>query len=383
MGGRLHGAFMADPPLARPSSNGLLVIDLAALKRNYRALKSAVQPAACAAVVKADAYGLGVAPVVNALLAEDCSTFFVATLGEGKLVKAIAPSATVYVFNGLSPQTAPEFAASGVRPVLNSLDDVQDWAEHNERIFKQLPAAVHIDTGMNRLGLTATEAGKLAAARDMLDAFRISLAMSHLACADETDSPKNAVQRDMFAALAGLLPAEGRSLANSGGVFLGQRYHFDLARPGIALYGGRFSQDIGPLEPVVRLYARIAQIREADRDETVGYGGAFTLKRRTRLATISAGYADGFKRLLGSSDAGDGWAVYVGDYRAPVVGRVSMDLIMVDVTDVPEPFAQRGALVEIIGEHVTLDDLAAAAGTIGYEILTSLGARYERVYTGS
>ncbi|MBC8051142.1 MAG: alanine racemase, partial [Chitinophagales bacterium] len=280
---------MADPPLARPSSNGLLVIDLAALRRNYRALKSAVQPAACAAVVKADAYGLGVAPVVNALLAEDCNTFFVATLGEGKLVKAIAPSATVYVFNGLSPQTAAEFAASGARPVLNSLDDVQDWAEHNERIFRQLPAAVHIDTGMNRLGLTATEAGQLASARDMLDAFRISLAMSHLACADDNANPKNAVQRDMFAALAGLLPAEGRSLANSGGVFLGQRYHFDLARPGIALYGGRFSQDISPLEPVVRLYARIAQIREADKGDTVGYGAAFTLKRRTRLATISAG----------------------------------------------------------------------------------------------
>ncbi|MDX2264904.1 MAG: alanine racemase [Hyphomicrobiales bacterium] len=382
-GGRIAGVVMADPPLARPSSNGLLVVDLGALRRNYRTLKNAVAPAACAAVVKADAYGLGLAPVVKALLAEDCSTFFVATLSEAKALKAVAPAAAVYAFNGLAPGAAPEFAAADVRPVLNSIEEAKDWADHNDRTFRQFPAAIHIDTGMNRLGLSATDAGRLSQASDIIGAFPVSLVMSHLACGDDPADPRNAVQRDAFAALSGLFRAEKKSLANSAGVFLGRGYHFSLARPGVALYGGRFSRTVAPLEPVVRLYARIAQIREAEKGETVGYGGAYTCTRRTRLATISAGYADGFKRLLGAEDGAGGWAVYVGDVRAPLVGRVSMDLLMADVTDVPEPLARRGALVEIIGEHVTLDDIAAAAGTIGYEMLTSLGARYERVYTES
>jgi alanine racemase len=376
--------LMASPPLARSSSNGLLVIDLAALRRNYRLLSMAVRPAACAAVVKADAYGLGLAPIVKALMAEDCNTFFVATLAEAKQLRAVAPRAAIYVLDGLFPDSAAEFAAAGVQPVLNSLEEARDWAGYNDRMFKRLPAAVHIDTGMNRLGFTAEETGRLAADAPLLENVPLSLAMSHLACADEPGHAKNAAQRDAFAALSAMLPAAARSLANSAGIFLGPRYHFDLARPGIALYGARFSaQGANPMEPVVSLYGRIAQVRVAEKGETVGYGAAKTLSRRTTLAIVAAGYADGYMRRLGSSDESEGFAVYLGDYRAPIIGRISMDLMAVDVTGLPESLVRRGALVELIGENIPVDVFAAAAGTIGYEILTSLGRRYERIYTGS
>jgi alanine racemase len=379
----ISGRPMADPSLARTTSNGLLYVDLGALRRNYRSLRAAVAPAQCAGVVKADAYGLGAVPVLKALLAEDCNTFFVATLGEAKRLRALAPGATFYVLNGLPPRAATEFAAAGVRPVLNSVEEIRAWAAHNERVFKRLPAGIQIDTGMNRLGLSATEAGAVSSS-GVLEAFPLSLAMSHLACADEPDHPKNAVQRDAFAALSGLLHAEQRSLAASAGIFLGSGYHFDLVRPGIALYGGRFSRKTAnAMEPVVRLQARVAQIRDLEKGDTLGYGGAYTIKRRTRIATLTAGYADGFFRRLGSSDEQDGWAAYFGDHRAPVLGRISMDLMMVDITGIPDTLTAPGMLAELIGDHISVDDIADAAGTIGYEILTSLGQRYERVYTGS
>lgn len=387
IGKDLHGRLvsgrpMADPPLARAAANGLLTVDLGALRRNYRTLKGLVAPAQCAAVVKADAYGLGAGPVLKALLAEDCATFFVATLGEAKRLRALAPGATFYVLNGLPPRTAPEFAAAGVRPVLSNVDAIRAWAAYNDNAFKRLPAAIQIDTGMNRLGLTATETGEIARS-GLLETFPLTLAMSHLACADDTAHPKNAIQRDAFAALSGLLKPEQRSLAASGGIFLGRPYHFDLARPGIALYGGRFSNTIAnEMEHVVRLQVRVAQLRDLEKGETLGYGAAYTLKRRTRVATLTAGYADGFFRMLGSTGEKDGWAVYFGDHRAPVLGRISMDLMMVDATGIPETLTAPGMLAEVIGDHASVDDIADFAGTIGYEILTSLGQRYERVYTG-
>jgi alanine racemase len=382
-GGPLGGALMADPPLARASSSGLLVIDLAALRRNYRILKEAVQPAACGAVVKADAYGLGAVPVVKALMAAECGVFFTATLSEAKALRQAAPGLTVYAFNGLLPGSAAEFAQSGVRPVLNSLEEVEEWASYNDRAFKRLPAAIHIDTGMNRLGLPATDAARIARNKALMEQFPTSLVMSHLACGDDPSSPRNGAQAEAFAALAGLFPGAQRSLANSAGVFLGRSYHFDLARPGVALYGGRYSlQGVNPMEPVVRLYGRIAQLRVVEKGETVGYGGAFTARRRMRVATLCAGYADGFSRRFSAEGETEGWALYVGDRRAPVIGRVSMDLVTLDVTDIPETIAMRGALVEIIGEHINVDAMAAALGTIDYEVLTQLGRRYERVYAG-
>jgi alanine racemase len=234
---------------------------------------------------------------------------------------------------------------------------------------------------MNRLGLDADAVSALAAQPGLLAQLNPALVMSHLACADEPAHPKTPAQRTQFTALAALLPEAPRSLANSAGVFLGPDYHFDLTRPGIALYGGRAqAKGANPMEPVVTLSGRVAQIRWAERGETVGYGAGHTLKRRTRIATVAAGYADGYLRAASASDARDGaFAVFQGG-RLPMLGRVSMDLTMFDATEAPE--VERGGFLELIGEQITVDDLAARAGTIGYEILTSIGRRVHRIYTG-
>lgn len=365
----------------RPESPALLIADLAAVRSNYRALRAMARGAECAAVVKANAYGLGAGEIVKALLSEGSNTFFTATLAEARAVRAAAPGAVLYVLGGLFAGTEAEFAALGARPVLNSLAEIGEWALFCAARGEPLPAAIHIDTGMNRLGLGPAEAAALAKDHGAMRAFELSLIMSHLACADEPDHAKNRGQLAAFRTLSAMLPCAPLSLANSAGIFLGPDYHGDLVRPGIALYGGNpFSAAPNPMRPVAYLYGRIAQIREAEAGETVGYGARRTLARRTRIATVPVGYADGYFRALGSSDAAEGAAAYLEDYRLPILGRVSMDLIAFDVTDVPERLAWRGAWIELLGARVTVDALAAKAGAIGYEVLTSLGARYERVY---
>jgi alanine racemase len=295
-----------------------------------------------------------------------------------------APNVGLYVLNGLLPGTAAEFAAIGARPVLGSMEEIIEWAGFGAATHDLVPAAVHVDTGMNRLGVKPADYEALIVAADILQTFPTALVMSHLACADTPDHPKNAAQLAAFSAIAGQLPATmRRSLANSPGVFLGPDYAFDLVRPGIALYGGNpFADRPNPMEPVVRLYGRIAQLGEAERGETVGYGAARTLTRRTRYATVTTGYADGYIRALGSTDAHAGATGWLGGQALPILGRVSMDLIVFDITDLPDGAAQRGGFVELIGDRFTIDDAAALAGTIPYEVLTSLGRRYQRIYTG-
>jgi alanine racemase len=363
------------------SAPGVLVIDLDALVRNYAKLRDLAAPAECAAVVKGDGYGLSAGRIAAALAAAGCSTFFVATLAEGGALRGVLPDAAIYVLDGLFPGSAPEFAASRLQPVLGSLDEIEEWAAVHRDGQAQFPAAIHVDTGMNRLGLKAADRLALADRPGSLERFPVSLLMSHLACADTPDHPKNAAQRRDFASIAGSLPPTRRSLANSAGVFLGPDFHFDLVRPGIALYGGNpLAGRPNPMQPVVSLYGRIAQLGEAEPGETIGYGGALRLTRRTRYATVSAGYADGYVRLLGSTDAHAGALAHIGDWPLPILGRVSMDLIMFDITDIPAGLARRGGFVELIGPRFTVDDAAALARTIGYEILTSLGPRYHRVY---
>jgi alanine racemase len=360
-----------------PSATGLLTIDLGALRRNYAKLCGQVAPAECAAVLKADAYGLGLHRVAPALAAAGCRTFFVATLAEARALREVETEASLYVLDGLLPGTAGEFQALRARPVLGSPEELDEW-----RAARGGPAALHIDTGMNRLGVKSSGLPALMAAREDL-AASLDLVMSHLACADTPDRPKTRAQRDLFTHFTGQLPGLRRSLANSAGCFLGADYAFDLARPGIALYGGNpFSDRANPMEPVIRLQGRIAQLGEAERDETIGYGAARTLKRRTRYATVTTGYADGYFRWLGSSDAQDGAVARFGGYELPILGRVSMDLIVFDITDLPEGMAKRGDLIDLIDGGYTIDDLAAHAGTIPYEVLTSLGRRYQRIYTG-
>jgi alanine racemase len=366
------------------AASALLTIDLDAIAANYRRLGALATPAECAAVVKADAYGLGMEQVAPALWRAGCKTFFVATLGEAEALRGFLPKATIYVFDGLFPDTAARFVASDLRPVLNSLAEIREWAAFCARGERKLPAAVHIDSGMNRLGLSAPEVEVTAEEGALWSAMELALVMSHLACADTPEHPKSEAQRSVFDRLRARLPKALSSLANSAGILLGRPFHYDLVRPGIALYGGSARRH-GESEfaPVLRLDARIAQVRDVSAGETVGYGATCTVKRHTRVAIVAVGYADGLFRALSVGDDEEGHVVYVGPNPAPILGRLSMDLISVDVTGVPEHLARRGAWVEVIGPHVSLQTLAAQANTIDYEILTNLGSRAVRRYHGS
>lgn len=368
---------------ASPTATSLLTINLGALRANYRTLREQAKGAQCAAVIKANAYGTGAVETAQALSKEGCKTYFVATFAEAETVRGVSPDAGIYVLDGYFTGSGSAFAQKSIRPVLSSLAEVQDWATFCKNHGEALPAALQLDTGMNRLGLPHSEIEQLAGAPELLSSFTPALLMSHLACADDPDHPLNKTQLSAFEAFRAILPPCPASLANSAGIFLGQRYHFDLVRPGFALYGGAAVTGREPLQNVVRLDARIVQIHDAQPETSVGYGAAQTLDRPTRIATISIGYADGIPRCLGACDGHPGFTAYIGEHAAPVLGRVSMDLITLDVSGVPPELAQRGAWVEILGPHVSIDDLAQQAGTIGYEILTSLSSRANRIYVDS
>ncbi|MEX0590568.1 MAG: alanine racemase, partial [Xanthobacteraceae bacterium] len=367
---------------AEEEAGGVLTIDLGALAANYRALKKGAVPARCAAVIKADGYGLGMKPVALALAGVGCDTFFVALLEEARRLRAARPAAASYVLDGLNPDTAPEFLTLRAQPVLGSWPEIDEWDTFAKQSSESFPAAIHFDTGMNRHGLAAADA-KVLAERARLLNFKPSLVMSHLACADEPAHPMNAKQIAAFREIASLFPGTPASLANSAGLLALKDTHFDLVRPGIALYGGRAV--IGaenPMRPVVRLDLRIVQVRHAAKGEPVGYGAAEHLKRDSRIAVCAAGYADGIFRAAGSSDKRSGAEAVVAGRRCALVGRVSMDLIAVDVTDVPQAAAKRGDFATLIGDGITVDDFSAHAGTVGYEVLANLGRRYARAYRG-
>lgn len=374
--------MIRDPSAIPPDARAVLTINLGALRANWAHLNKVSGTAECAGVIKANAYGLGLRQITEALVAGGCKTFFVATLAEGRLVREVHPGATIYVLDGLLPGASPHYVGFDLRPCLSSLAEVREWVAYGEATGRRLRAAVHIDTGMSRLGLPPGEVERLASEeRGLFDKFEMSLVMSHLACADEPKHPMNPTQKQRFDQLRAKLPPAPASLANSGGTFLGPDYHYDLVRPGIALYGGRaFEGDSNPMRWVVKLQARILQTREIGAGEAVGYGAMFEAPQPLRLATLACGYADGFLRALSGSAEKPGPVGFVGDYPVPVVGRVSMDLITVDVTDVPAKLAERGGWVEVMGARTTIDDLTDRAGTIGYELLTRLGQRVHRVY---
>ncbi|MFC3073721.1 alanine racemase [Shinella pollutisoli] len=355
-------------------ASGILTIDLGALGRNYDALAARLAPARAAAVVKADAYGLGAAKVAETLQARGCRDFFVALFVEAvRLKPALAADARLFVLNGLLPGNEAQAADLGLIPVLNSLEQVKRWSQTASARGRRLPAVLQFDTGMSRLGLPPEERAAARAAAENLDVLFV---MSHLAAADEPDSVQNAGQLAEMRRVVEEFPGIELCFANSGGIFLGRDYHGVLARPGIALYGGAPTGGVAnPMEPVVRLDVAVVQTRTVPAGARVGYSGTHVTGAETRLATIAAGYADGLLRSL----SGRG-AVYCDGVRLPIAGRVSMDSITVDVTALPEGRLTLGSLVEVIGPNQTLDDLAAAAGTISYEILTSLGGRYLRRY---
>jgi alanine racemase len=360
---------------------GRVTIDLGALANNWRMLARRAESAATAAVVKADAYGIGLEPAARALAEAGCQTFFVALADEGLRVRAAVRDAIIYVLDGFLPGAAEAFAEARLRPVLSSWPEIGEWAAFRRDGSGNLRAAIHVDTGMNRLGLTPGEARRLAQNADLLAAIAPDLIMSHLACADTPDHAMNRKQLAAFRAVRVLIPDVPASLANSAGIFLGSDYHFDLVRPGIALYGGEaVAGQPSSTRPVAALEARILQVREAKPGERVGYGATETLRRPSRIAVLGAGYADGYHRRAGSSDERPGARAYLRGRYAPLVGRVSMDLIAIDVTDVAG--AERGDWVELFGANIAVDEVARHAETIGYELLTGLGRRYARTYIG-
>lgn len=369
----------ADPGLA----GGVLTIDLDAIAANWKLLAGRLTSgAACGAVVKADAYGLGMAQVAPALWRAGCRTFFVALPEEGIALRSLLPEAEIGVFNGCDEDSASAMAAARLAPVLNHTGQIAAWRAAAARSGKALPAMLHVDTGMNRLGLFLAEVKALAADPAKLAGITLTVVMSHLSCADNPSHPLNGEQRDRFREILALLAPLGiarASLANSSGIFLGPDYHFDLARPGAALYGVAPNRDVpNSMNQVILLQGKILQTHIIDTPVTVGYGATHRAERGRRIATVGVGYADGYLRSLSGVAS-----AHVGRIRVPVVGRVSMDLITLDVTDVPEPETRPGALIDLIGPNHPVDALAQEAGTIGYEILTALGSRFARRYTGS
>ncbi len=344
-----------------------LTINLAALGENYRILTGESSPAKLAAVVKANAYGLGIKEVATTLSGAGCMIFFVATLDEGIELRQILPNARIYVFHGALSGTAEELVANSLIPVLNSLVQMENWLPYADHA-----AALHIDTGMSRLGLTPEECNKI----PFITSYNIDLVMSHLSCAEDKNHPKNLQQLSLFKKLRKFIPSQYASLAASSGIFLGTGYHFDLCRAGICLYGiNPTPLSPNPLTQVVRLQAKIIQIRYVDSPQTVGYGASHRVMKPTKIATLAIGYADGYMRSLGNSGV-----AFIENYKVPVVGRISMDLTTVDISNVPDHLLSSKTAVDLIGPNNPIDKIAKQAGTISYELLTSFGNRIERNY---
>jgi alanine racemase len=373
-------ALLADDPTAAS-----LTIDLPALQSNYRLIAERVAPAKASANIKANAYGLGIDLVVPALVDAGCSHFFVATISEGLSARASAPHATIYVLNSFSFNAAKIYEAHRLSAVLGSLEDITDFEKAVNDGVKLSPPALHIDTGMNRLGLTIDEARSYAEHRKCeTSPFVFSLLMTHFIESEMQGSSITEKQVALFEEMRALFPNVPASLSNSSGVFLDKKTAYDLVRPGYALYGGNPRLDqTNPMKPVIRLEAPILQIRFAKKGTPIGYGGEITVQRDTNIATLSIGYGDGYPRGAKNTDTKTGAECLIAGHRCKILGRISMDLVMADITDCPEGAVKRGDLAVMIGDDITLDEVAAKSGTIGYEILVHLGPRFRRrVLTG-
>jgi len=382
---------MRTAPLQLPDTamhGARLEISLDAIAANYRKIAAIAAPARTSAAIKADAYGLGLKPVAQCLASAGCDIFFVAHYAEGVALRAVLPRARIYILHGLPvitehgacgqhsfASTAHGFASHGLRPVINSLPELLTWRKMG---MQQGGAILNFDTGMSRLGLSTQETAQLVSSADLLEDVVVDFIMSHLACADEPDHPLNAQQLAAFNALRQAFPGIPASLANTAGTLLGAAYRHDLVRPGIGLYGGSPSgAGESPFEPAVRLYARILQVRDVDSVNYVGYGASYRPAGPARIAVAGIGYADGYMRALSNLGVG-----YIGNQPVPLVGRISMDMCTFDISGIAQTECAPGCEIELIGPNAPLERAAALAGTINYEILTHLGRRFQRSYSG-
>jgi len=371
-------SYTHGPP--ESEAGGVLTIDLSAIEANWKRLRSNATPAECGAVVKGDGYGCGLEPVVAQLYHAGCTTFFVADLSEGKRARAIAPEAIIYILNGVPPGTGPVFAEHYLQPVIGSTSELAEWDTFCTSSGWHGGFALHVDTGMNRLGVTIEEAAAIAP-RLSSENHGMTLLMSHLIAAETPDNARNHDQMVAFREVRRMFRGIPASLANSSGIYLGRSALCDLVRPGVALFGlNPTPGKPNPMYRVVELKARITLIRRVDIAQTVGYSATWTARRISRIAIIGVGYADGYLRSGSGDDNKPGGNVLIAGIKCPIVGRISMDLTAIDITDLPPNAAKRGDYVTLIGEGLELEEVAEQAGTIGYEILTSLGHRYARIY---
>ena len=359
------------------SSNGILAIDLSALTSNYALFKNKVGiNCNVAGVVKANAYGLGLAQISKALTAQDCPQFFVATLDEALELRGYDSKTPIAGLGGLMQGAEQDYSAQNITPVLNTPDDIERWNALAINKNTQLTAILHFDTGMNRLGLSHDELHKFIEHQTDFKAISIETLMSHFACADDQDHPLTGQQAKQFDEISPHFSKAKKSLSNSSGLFRDAAYHYDMVRPGYALYGGNPTPETtNPMQAVASLNTRILQIRQCKKGESIGYGATHKFNQDTTTATVALGYADGFLRSNSSKAT-----LYYNNQACPVLGRVSMDLVTIDISGISGKQPKQGDAVEILGPNQTIDDLAISAGTIGYEILTALGARYKREY---
>ena len=360
-------------------SGGYLTIDLTAIQTNYKTLQDQLNGTECAAVVKANAYGLGAAKVAPALYAAGCRKFFVASPQEGIELRRILPEADIFILGGLFIDCEELYVQDRLAPVLNSLEEIRLWSTLTKS-QGPLPAIVHLETGICRLGLMQQDVQQLSQNPQWLDGIEVDYLMSHLASADNASSQQNEDQLSELKSLVAQLPVGLQktpiSLANSSGIFLGSDYKYQLARPGVALFGANPTPGhLNPMRPVVQWHGKILQIHDVDSEKPVGYGATYRTSQKSRIATIAIGYADGYFRNLGNKAY-----CTINNKRLPVVGRVSMDMITVDVTSLGQEECKRGDLATLIGGDITLDEVATHADTIAYEILTSIGRRCYRRY---
>lgn len=356
-------------------AKSVLEIDLSRVLLNYQKISSLVGNCNIAAVVKAEAYGLGAAKIIETLYKEGCRDFCFAYLGEVDAVQKELKDARIYLFNGLNSYEFSHAVRHNIIPMLNTLEALQQWGEYAKQIGKKLPAVIHLETGMGRLGLQESEIEK-AASSQLLAYLDICYICSHLACADYRDHLMNQQQLKLIHKYAALFPNTKISMANSAGIFLGKEYHLDQVRCGCAIYGvNPIPANASQVIQVATLNAYVLQLKTLERDQSISYGARYHAKKGAQIATLACGYADGYHRLLTQNAFG----FYAG-YRVPIVGTVTMDTVMADVSEVPAQLLEKMEYIELLGDNITVDELAERANTIGYEILTSLGSRFKKIY---